>query len=127
MFRYVDKVDRKTGITHRNYFLTQGDSFSLIAKLVENSGEANIAGIMFKLGLARSECNIEYIFGKQYQLIDGEWMCIVKSKETELWLASCENDDEPYIYEIEVSYVDGSVDTIAQAEFTIEPQIKGGT
>lgn len=79
----------------------------------------------FKLGLAVSDCDIQYVFGKDYVFVDGEWMCAVTSEETAKWKASCENGDEPYVYEIEVRYVDGGVDTIEQSEFTVEPQIKG--
>lgn len=127
MFRWVDKVDRKSGVTHRNYFLTQGDSFGLVAKLVQGAegDSAVVNGVRFKLGLASGECNIQYIFGQDYELVDGEWLCAVTSEETAKWKASCENDDEPYVYEIEVRYSDGGVDTIEQSEFTIEPQIKG--
>lgn len=126
MFRYEDKVDRRSGVKHRNYYLTQGDSFGLVAKMVGEEADVRVvASVRFKLGLAKSECDIEYIFGKDYEAVDGEWLLVCTSDETKEWKASCENGDEPYVYEIEVRYIDGGVDTVEQSSFTVEPQIKG--
>ena len=82
--------------------------------------------VTFKIGKKVSECTIEQFYEQDYVLVDGEYLCIIDSEVTAEWLpTSCpENADEPYIYEIEVHYIDGSVNTLEQAEFTIVAQNK---
>lgn len=125
MFAYIDKIDKKLNITHRNYFLTQGDSFTLTAN-VNDDAKTFISKFVFKIGKKVGECKIEQFYEQDYVLVDGEWLCIVRGETTSQWLpTSCpENADEPYIYEIEVIYVDGEPETLEQSEFTIEPQNK---
>lgn len=124
MFAYIDKIDKKLNITHRNYFLTQGDTFTLTASA--DGGEGVLDKLVFKIGKKITECNIEQFYEQDYVLVDGEWLCIVSGTTTSEWLpTNCpENADEPYIYEIEAHYVDGEPETLEQAEFTIEPQNK---
>lgn len=129
MFSYIDKVDKKLNRTHRNYFITQGDTFTLTANpQFEVVGEQSaIAKFLFKLGFPHSECNIESLFEKDYYFDEDSGLYILKvlSSETELWVATCEREETPYIYEIEVHYTDGNVETLEKAEFTVESQIKG--
>lgn len=123
MLAYIDKLDRKLNITHRNYFLTQGDSFVLSAKL-ELDDLQFINKIVFKIGKQISECQIEQFYEQDYELLDNEYLCTVSSDITTNWQPTdCpENNGEPYVYEIEVYYIDGGVETVEQAQFTIYPQ-----
>lgn len=129
MFSYIDKLDKKLNRTHRNYFINQGDTFTLTAnpQFEVVGGEDVIAKFLFKLGFPHSECNIESLFEKEYELDEESGIYILKvlSSETELWVATCEREETPYIYEIEVHYTDGNIETLEQAEFTVESQIKG--
>jgi hypothetical protein len=126
MFAFIDKLDKKLNITHRNYFLTQGDSFSLTATPeYGESQEPVVDKILFKLGFPVSNCKIEPVFEKEYVLVDGVYVLKVTSVETSKWKLTCEQDETPYIYEIEVHYLDGDVETIEKAEFTVETQIGG--
>jgi hypothetical protein len=50
----------------------------------------------------------------------------ISSLTTADWKPTCANNDEPYIYEIELVYTDGDTDTIEHAEFTVLPQIEKG-
>jgi hypothetical protein len=126
MFAYKDKVDRKLNITHRNYFLRQGDSFYLTAIPKEDEQLAGkiISKFVFKIGTQTSDCEIKEFYSKDYQLVDGVWIVNVSSLTTSEWKPTCANNDEPYIYEIELVYSDGDTDTIEHAEFTVLPQIR---
>lgn len=126
MFAYIDKLDKKLNITHRNYFLTQGDSFTLTATPEFDASETNVIDhILFKLGFPVSDCEISPVFEKRYTLVDGEYIMKCTSEETSEWKLTCEQNETPYIYEIEVHYVDGDIETIEKAEFTVEVQIGG--
>lgn len=128
MFAYIDKFDRKLNTNHRNYFLRQGDSFTLTATPQENQEIAGriIEKFVFKIGTQISECSIKEFYSKDYQLVDGLWVVNISSLTTSQWKPTCVNNDEPYIYEIELVYTDGDTDTIEHAEFTVLPQIVKG-
>lgn len=122
MFAYIDKTD-KYGITHRNYFLTQGDSFRLTAN---DDNRGIIKSVTFKLGtVGENENDINEFFRKNYELADdGVWYLFIESDETMVWDITAEGS--PYIYEIEVEFLDGGVETVRQANFTIWKQMKSG-
>lgn len=124
MFYYIDKVDKKSGKTHRNYFLQQGDSFALTAKVNAETEETVVSKIIFKLANKVSECQFDSFYEKEYVYADGIWTCFLSGEDTDKWTPTCANNEQPYIYEIEAHYVDGGIDTLEQAEFTILPQIK---
>lgn len=123
MFGYTDKLDRKTNKTHRNYFLTQGDSFTLSAGIDAENMDL-VQKIVFKIGKQVSECQIDQFYEQDYGLVDGVYLCMVESETTNTWSPTdCpDNAGEPYVYEIEVHYLDGGIETIEQAQFTIYPQ-----
>lgn len=123
MFYHTDKEDKKSGKTHRNYFLTQGDSFTLTAKINSPSEDVLISKIIFKLANKISECEMNSFFEKEYSVYEDVWTCFITGEETNLLTPTCANNNQPYIYEIEAHYVDGGVDTLEQANFTILPQI----
>ena len=113
MFAYIDKTD-KYGITHRNYFLTQGDSFSIVATPVEEYADS-IATIKFRLGVGL-ETFFTQDFAKQE---DGKWVLLVDSENTAKWEVS----EEPYTYEVEVYFIDGNSKTVSQADLTVWKQM----
>ena len=125
MFGYIDKVDKKLNQTHRNYFLTQGDTFTLSAGIEPENIEA-IEKIVFKIGKRISECEIQQMYEQDYVLVDGEYLCKVSGDVTAEWQPTdCpDNAGEPYVYEVEAHYVDGEPETLEQAEFTVEVQIR---
>lgn len=127
MFKYQEKENKKLGYKYKNYFLTQGDSFSLSATEVNgNVDEPLIGKVLFKLGLNEAECKINPVFEQEYvKMEDGVWLLKVGSKSTTDWKPTCANEDEPYVYEIEVYFIDGEPETIASGEFTVLPQIGG--
>lgn len=123
MFYHTDKEDKKSGKIHRSYFLTQGDSFALTAKINTSIEDTLVTKIVFKLANKISECEIHSFFEKEYTNNEGLWTCFVSGEETNLWIPTCANNSLAYVYEIEAHYVDGGVDTLEQANFTILPQI----
>lgn len=127
MLRYIEKENKKLGFKYKNYYLPQGDSFSLTA--TEKGGEEGvdlISRIVFKLGLNETECKINPIFEQDYRKdTEGVWTLIVRGKDTAEWKPTCACDDEPYVYEIEAYFIDGEPVTLTSGAFTIEPQIGG--
>ena len=119
MFAYIDKTD-KYGITHRNYFLTQGDSFTLTAS---DEGKGLIKDIVFKLGrIGDNEYDIDEFYRHHYTLADdGVWYLFVETEDTVGFEVT--GDNEPYIYEIEVKYIDDAIETVSQANFTVWKQM----
>ena len=114
MFAYKDKTD-KYGITHRSYFLTQGDSFSIVGTPAENYADS-VTNIKFRLAVGLDEFYTQD-FAKQE---DGRWVLLVDSASTAKWEVS----EEPYTYEIEVYLLGDNSKTVAQADFTVWGQIK---
>lgn len=123
MFGYIDKPDKKLkNVIHRNYYLTQGDSFSLIATPTDGD-VALISKLVFKIGTMNEDGTLNEIFAKDYGYTESSYILNIESYDTSNWEIT-EVIGEPYIYEIEVHYVDGGINTIMQAEFTVEAQIR---
>lgn len=124
MFAYIDKTDKTLkNITHRNYFLTQGDSFSLTARPVNGEIEL-IDKLVFKIGTQNEDGSLNEMYSQDYVLnTDDIYYLGIKAETTTEWEIT-ENVGEPYIYEIEVHYVDGGINTIEQSEFTVWSQIR---
>ena len=120
MFGYIDKLDKKINRTHRNYYLTQGDSFTLTAKPT-NIDISLISVIKFKIGTIESN-KLKEMYVQDYVLgNDDKFYLLVTSNTTTEWGVT--DGCEPYIYEIEITYTGGNVETVEQSEFTILPQI----
>lgn len=116
----IKVIEKKTifGEIKKTYQLTQGDSFRFRAYSRNVSNNNLISAITFKVSLD----DYVRIFEKEYELQeDGSYILYVESTDTELWAPSTE-----YKTEIEVTYSDGSVDTIQKSELIVEPQIKEG-
>ncbi|MBQ7798038.1 MAG: hypothetical protein IJ371_02840 [Clostridia bacterium] len=124
MLRYIEKENKKLGFKYKDYYLPQGDSFSLRA--TESNGEEQlISRLVFKLGLAESDCKINPVFQQEFaKAVDGSWVCKVSGEETAKWKPTCACD-APYVYEIEGYYIDEEPTTLRTGNFTIEPQIGG--
>lgn len=122
MFGHIDKADKTLKeVIHRNYYLTQGDSFTLTASPVE--GDASlISKIVFKIGTLNDNGSLLEMYSQDYVLLnDGVYYLTVSSETTKDWAIT---EDEPYTYEIEVHYVDGGVNTVEQSSFTVWNQIR---
>lgn len=122
MFGYIDTVDKKTQVKHRNYYLTQGDSFTLTA--TPKNGDVDlISKVVFKIGTQNEDTTLNEIYSQDYVLVEGAYYLNISTQTTAEWKIT-ELVGEPYIYEIEVHYVDGGINTVEQSEFTIESQIR---
>lgn len=119
MFAHENEIDR-FGKTQTRYWLTQGDSFGIIARPIDAEGNvvdsSLIQKVMFKL--VRPEDHI-IIFQKAFESYnEGKFILRGLSSET---------SDIPvrqYNYEIEYTFTDGSVNTPNQWRFCIIPQGK---
>ena len=115
MFAYIDKTD-KYGIVHRNYFLTQGDTFTLIGNVPEDQQDV-VKSVKFQIGP-----NETVMYSQKYTKADGKYYCVVPSEETAKWEVT--GDNEPYNYEIVVTLADGNEKTVMDADFSIWEQMK---
>lgn len=115
MFAYKDKTD-KYGITHRNYFLTQGDTFTLVGNVPDDQVDA-VKGVKFQIG-----ANEVVMYSQRYTKVDNKYYCVVPTEETTKWEIT--GDNEPYDYEIVVTLADGNEKTVMKANFTIWEQMK---
>ena len=122
MFAYKDRVD-KYGVKHRDYFLTQGDTITLVGNPPENMLEA-IRGVTFRMGTPdpNNENLIQEIHSQNYTFNEGKFYCVLSSETTKNWEIT--GDGDPYVYEIAVKLADNNEKTVMQAEFTIWKQIK---
>lgn len=127
MLRKVVKENKKLGFTYKDYYLPQGDSFTLTATESGSAGEGElISGVVFKLGQKEAECKLNLLFQQEFvKSASGIWVCKVSGDETAKWLTTCENCETPYVYEIEIYYSDGEPITLTSGNFYVEPQIKG--
>ena len=131
MLRYIEKENKKLGFKYKDYYLPQGDSFTFTATeqgTAPIEGQPTIERVVFKLGLKHGECDINSVYEQDYLNNDDGtiWFCKVSGEVTKSWKTTCQCDDEPYVYEIEVIYSDGEPVTLTSGGFTIEPQIIGG-
>ena len=102
----------------KKYRLNQGDSFRF--KATPDNNADLISKITFKIS-HKDYCEK---FSKDYEkLEDGTWMLFVESADTENWEIS-NHDKYDYHTEIEVTYIDGGVDTVEEALLKVDPQIK---
>lgn len=124
MFGYIDKQDKKLkNIVRRNYYLTQGDSFSLVATPTDGD-VATISKLVFKIGTQNEDGSLNEVYTQDYDQAGSLYLLDVQSETTSEWKTTESMDGVPYIYEIEVHYIDGGVNTIMQADFTVESQIR---
>lgn len=132
MFAYKDVLDKKLNKTHREYYLTQGDSFSLIATPLDVDINL-IQQIVFKFGLPKSfgSCEIEELYTQNYIKRESDFICMVSADVTKDWTPTCCNIDKetgleiPYVYEIEIHFNDETIETVEQYNFKVLKQIGG--
>ena len=112
----IKVIEKKTlsGKIIKTYELTQGDSFRFRAYAKQNDSLPLIKSIVFKL----LDNSYKVLFKKEYIQKDvHNWYLLIESEETAVWQVK---DD--YRTEIEVTYIDGQVDTIEKASLIVDPQ-----
>ena len=79
MFGHIDKADKTLkNVTHRNYYLTQGDSFTLTASPV-NGDTSLISKIVFKIGTVNEDGSLSEMFSQDYVLLnDGVYYLVLE-------------------------------------------------
>lgn len=117
MFAYKDRKDKKLDITYRDYYLTQGDSFTLTAT-PNGTSDRIIDKIVFKMNtVGEDENDLTTFFEQNYELVEGVYYMICTPTDTAQWQITGDND--PYVYEIEIHFIDGGIETVEQANFTV--------
>lgn len=114
----IKVIEKQTicGDIIKTYQLTQGDSFRFRASCKNLNDNSLIDKITFKVSLG----DYNQIFSKEYELQNnGSFILFVESSDTKTWQSSSD-----YKTEIEVTYIDGSVDTIEKANMEVQPEIK---
>lgn len=112
----IKVIEKKTlsGEIIKTYKLTQGDSFRFRAYAKQNDRLPLISSILFKL----LDNSYKVLFKKEYIEKDvHNWYLTIDAEETALWAVA---DD--YRTEIEVTYIDGQVDTVEKASLIVDPQ-----
>ena len=116
---YSEIVNTKYGGQQLNFYLTQGDTadFTAVPKMSDGSTVdlSLISKCMFKL----SDENYQEIFSKEFEKTDNGFQVRLTSEET----ASIPVNE--YIYEVEYTFTDGTVNTPNQSNFEILDQIIG--
>lgn len=119
---YYKEVQDKSGKIVKNYFLTQGDTFQ--SQLVIKDKDGNvidpelISQVLFKL--SDIDYNLEYQKQYDYDIDLAKWTVTIPSVDTKQW------EITRHIYEFEITYLSGIVNTPVQAYFTVSDQIQGG-
>lgn len=114
---YSEQTTTKYGGKQVNFYLTQGDTADFTAVPKKSDGSlvnfSDIAKCLFKL----SDDNYKQIFVKEFtQEEDGYHIRLESEETTQIPVGD-------YIYEIEYTFTDGTVNTPNQSSFSILDQI----
>ena len=116
---YSETVNTKYGGQQLNFYLTQGDTadFTAVPKLSDGTmlDLSLISKCMFKL----SDENYQEVFSKEFEKTDTSFHVRLTSEETTTIAVG------EYIYEVEYTFTDGTVNTPNQSNFEILDQIVG--
>lgn len=113
-----DLQGKRTTKKFKKYAITQGDTFTL--NIEDEQGI--IIGANFKLG--RDNYSEWYVRPFVYNSGLNKWICTVPSEDTNEWAVSLTEDDEnPYIYEIEVTLQDTNKVSVAKYYFNVTNQV----
>lgn len=116
---YSETVNTRYGGQQLNFYLTQGDTadFTAVPKMSDGSmvDLSLISKCMFKL----SDENYKEVFSKEFEKTDDGFQVRLESDETTNIAVG------EYIYEVEYTFTDGTVNTPNQSNFEILDQIVG--
>lgn len=116
---YSETVNTRYGGQQLNFYLTQGDTadFTAVPKMSDGSmvDLSLISKCIFKL----SDENYQEVFYKEFEKTDDGFQVRLESDETTNIAVG------EYIYEVEYTFTDGTVNTPNQSNFEILDQIVG--
>lgn len=116
---YSETVNTRYGGQQLNFYLTQGDTadFTAVPKMSDGSmvDLSLISKCIFKL----SDENYQEVFSKEFEKTDDGFQVRLESDETTNIAVG------EYIYEVEYTFTDGTVNTPNQSNFEILDQIVG--
>ena len=117
MLYSTTKIDRKSGIEQINFYLTQGDTANFVSTPTLSDGTSVDLSLVSKCIFKLSDENYQEIFSKEFQKQDTCLVVRLESAET------AEIEVGEYIYEVEYTFIDGTVNTPNQSSFEILDQI----
>lgn len=113
---YTETKTNKYGDTQINFYLTQGDTANFVATPMSDGALIDLSLIskcVFKL----SDDSYKQVFAKDFTKTEDGFSVRLESEDTATIPVGS------YIYEIEYTFVDGSVNTPNQSNFEILDQI----
>lgn len=114
---YSEQITTKYGSKQIRFYLTQGDTaeFTAVPKMSDGTlADLNIiTKCMFKL----SDDSFKSVFAKEFTKTDSDFRVRLESEDTATIPVGS------YIYEVEYTFADGTVNTPNQASFEILDQI----
>lgn len=123
MYKLLDDEEDKYGDTIYTLRVTQGDSFGMLAKPIDDDGNAVnldlIAAVKFKV---YDKDTRECVFCKHFTKYDSERYML----KVEAWENTFDVSTRKYRYEIEFTLVDGGVNTTTNGPLIITEQALGG-
>lgn len=123
----VIKKDKDGNEKSRTYRIKQGEVVGLIAS-IQHENEGMIDSFMFRLGLTKCECKLEYVFSQDFILdSEGRWVLQVDSEVTSNWQPSCGDcgSELDYVYEVWAVFSDGNKECIREGKFIVDASIGG--
>lgn len=107
----------KYGISHKDFYLTQGDTATIKSTPTQNGVPIDfdlIDKCLFKI----SDEDYKELLNKQFTREENDYSVTLESEDT------YELPVEPLIYEVEYTFVDGTVNTPNNGKFEILDQIR---
>lgn len=116
---YSETVSTRYGGQQINFYLTQGDTADFTATPRMSDGTMLDLSLISKCMFKLSDENYQEVFSKEFEKTDTGFQVRLESAETTSIPVG------EYIYEVEYTFTDGTVNTPNQSNFEILDQIIG--
>lgn len=116
---YSETVSTRYGGQQLNFYLTQGDTADFTATPRMSDGTMLDLSLISKCMFKLSDENYQEVFSKEFERTDNGFQVRLESAETTNIPVG------EYIYEVEYTFTDGTVNTPNQSNFEILDQIIG--
>lgn len=114
---YSEIINTRYGGQQLNFYLTQGDTADFTAVPKMSDGTMLDLSLISKCVFKLSDENYQEIFSKEFERLDDGFHVRLTSEET------TNIPIGEYIYEVEYTFTDGTVNTPNQSNFEILDQI----
>ena len=119
---YYKITTDKSGKPVKNYYMTQGDTFQNQLTVSDKNGAEITPDLISEVRFKLSDMDYKEEFTKLYEYDEAlhKWAIQIDAEETAKWTI------DTHIYEYQITYTSGVVNTPIQAKFTVQNQIQGG-